>query len=359
MKLRTVAKTAGSYALYHSGALRLNERLRGGEPGPVVVGLHRVVKSFRESSKGHMAPMLTSSSRLERYLNWMGRRRRFVSLEEAVANDVAGSASPVPLAAITFDDGYRDVYYNAFPLLRRKRIPFAVFVVSDLVGTERLQVHDELYLLCRRALRRWRESARPKLEPLLTDSGCGQVLSTWDGDAMKLTRAILHALPQDDVLHLLEKLRRVLGDVAEESSHLRPLTWQMLEEMHAAGVTVGSHGCNHALLTQERAQRVASELRGSKTKLEEHLDSEVRYFAYPDGKFNTAVVAAVAEAGYEAAFTTCPHRDPAHPALTVPRRLLWENACVSARGRPSPAVLECLLGGAFDVADKCLDNHDA
>lgn len=38
---------------------------------------------------------------------------------------------------LSFDDGYRNVFRNAAPLLRRLEIPALVFVVTGLVGAER------------------------------------------------------------------------------------------------------------------------------------------------------------------------------------------------------------------------------
>src|SRR5262249_33943363 len=40
---------------------------------------------------------------------------------------------PPSLAAITIDDGYRDVYEIAFPILRKFRAPATVFVVTEFV----------------------------------------------------------------------------------------------------------------------------------------------------------------------------------------------------------------------------------
>lgn len=37
--------------------------------------------------------------------------------------------------AITFDDGYEDVYRIAFPFLKKNNIPFTVFVVEDFLDT--------------------------------------------------------------------------------------------------------------------------------------------------------------------------------------------------------------------------------
>src|SRR5690606_13570242 len=44
-------------------------------------------------------------------------------------------------AAITFDDGYRNNYDTAWPVLREFGWPFTLFVSSDLVGS-----NDRLYL---------------------------------------------------------------------------------------------------------------------------------------------------------------------------------------------------------------------
>ena len=35
--------------------------------------------------------------------------------------------------AITFDDGLEDVYYVAYPLLKKMKIPFAIFIVTDFL----------------------------------------------------------------------------------------------------------------------------------------------------------------------------------------------------------------------------------
>lgn len=50
------------------------------------------------------------------------------------------SADPLPenAFALTFDDGFRSVREHALPLLERLGWPFAVFLVSDLVGREDL-----------------------------------------------------------------------------------------------------------------------------------------------------------------------------------------------------------------------------
>ena len=100
-----------------------------------MIGYHRVVEDFASSAETSIPSMLVSRQMLERHLDWIGRRFRFVSLDELGARLDASDSRDDPIAAITFDDGYRDFYDHALPLLKQKGIPAAVFVVTDLVGT--------------------------------------------------------------------------------------------------------------------------------------------------------------------------------------------------------------------------------
>jgi peptidoglycan/xylan/chitin deacetylase (PgdA/CDA1 family) len=133
----------------------------------------------------------------------------------------------------------------------------------------------------------------------------------------------------------------------------------MLREMQRAGVTAGSHTRGHAWLTREAPDRVRDELVASRLALERELGGPVRHLAYPDGRFDAATLDAVAAAGYRYAYTTCRHRDPARPLLTIPRRLLWERACRGALRQFAPAVLSCQVRGVFDRLDPCRQGHAA
>ena len=79
----------------------------------------------------------------------------------------------------------------------------------------------------------------------------------------------------------------------------------MLAEMRDAGMTIGSHTKTHPFLTNESDQLVLQETEDSRRELERRLGVPVGCFAYPGGMFNTAVVRAVATAGYRYAFTNC------------------------------------------------------
>src|SRR5438093_11717919 len=153
--VRGVIKTGIAQAFRWSGASSVIRVLIGSRHTPLVVGYHRVVEHLPPAGGDDIPAMLISRRMLQRHFEWIGRRFRFVSLEELGARLEEGRAFDRPVAAVTFDDGYRDVYENAFPLLKRKGIRASVFVVTSRVGTDQACTHDVLYLLLERAFATW------------------------------------------------------------------------------------------------------------------------------------------------------------------------------------------------------------
>ena len=98
---------------------------------------------------GAIPSMLISDRMLSRQIDWLAKRFSLMSLDEIGSRLESGRPFEKPAAAITFDDGYSDVYHHAYPLLKRKGVPAAFFVVTGLVDTGRPQVFDRLYLLIR------------------------------------------------------------------------------------------------------------------------------------------------------------------------------------------------------------------
>src|ERR1700682_3424015 len=82
-----------------------------------------------------------------------------------------------------------------------------------------------------------------------------------------------------------------------------------LQELLAAGMTIGGHTRTHRDLTKLALEQAREEIVGCKNDLEEALGVEVQFFAYPGGAFNRDVARLTQEAGYAAA---CSVLGPAH-----------------------------------------------
>lgn len=94
-------------------------------PGPRLLIYHQVGTDY-----GHQ--MEVDEAHFARHLAWLERERELVDLDTAISRwEEPGSDR---LVVITFDDGYRDVYTTAFPLLRARGVPFVMYLSTGLVG---------------------------------------------------------------------------------------------------------------------------------------------------------------------------------------------------------------------------------
>ena len=342
-----------------AGACRLNHQARKAreQRRPLILGYHRVVSDFRTASQTEMPSMLISQAMFERHVEAIGKNFRFVSLDEIGEHVASGEPFDHPVAAITFDDGYRDVYENAFPFLRRLGIPAAMFVVTDLIGGPLWQTHDKLYYLIEKAFNAW-DDPRRRLYELMTELRIptGQLFRRGSlTSSMEAVSALLPALPQADVLRLMNCLETRIGP--ETSEIPLSVTWPMIHELRQGGMTIGSHTRSHVCLPLETPAHVKEELEGSKRVLEAALGETVDHFAYPGGQFNAEVVRALHEAGYKYAYTACTHGDAKHPELTLERLLLWEGSSINANGEFSSAVFNCQVHDLWPPARRCERTH--
>ena len=357
--LRSFAKTGLACSLHWTGAGRLIGAVTGARRLPWIVGYHMVVEDMVHAGDSILANLISRRT-LEQHLDWLGRRYHLLSLDELGAQLESGDPFDKPTAAITFDDGYADVYHHAFPLLKRKGIPAGIFVVTDLVDTARLQIYDKLYLL----LARWcsrQPAASRDLGRLLGHLGMrlpeGNGLNTVMHDPFTTMRTLFTTLPQSEMHRVIDVLEACVDIEERELRELHSLTWEMVAEMRRAGMTIGSHTRTHALLTNESLERVREETAESRRTLEQKLGTPVHHFAYPDGRFNAATVSSVAASGYRFGYTTCLHRDPLYPLLTIPRTLLWENSCLNAHGQFSCSIMSCQAHRVFDLLAGCRQHH--
>jgi peptidoglycan/xylan/chitin deacetylase (PgdA/CDA1 family) len=327
---------------------------------PLVICYHRVVEDFEAAADTDMPTMLVSRAMFERHIEWIGRHFEFVTLD-AIGNHIeSGEPLARPVAAITFDDGYRDVYENAVPTLIRVGAPATMFVVTEYLDRSCWQVHDHLYHLLARAYEKWPDPWQG-VSRLLADAeipdGVIEELKSVSRNAYGTVSMLLPAISQAQVSVVMELLRAEVGRAGGDVP--RTLTWTMLEDLRRSGFTIGSHTRTHVWLANESPEKRCDEIAGSKRHLEDRLGEPVDHFAYPGGQFTPEVVDVVAQAGYRYAFTACDHQDGRYPSLTMQRLVLWEGSSIAANGRFSSSILNCQTNGLWPPARRCERVHAA
>src|SRR5262249_41703949 len=114
--------------------------------------------------------------------------------------------APQRLAAITIDDGYRDAYEIAFPILRKHRAPATVFVVTEFVeGTAWLWTDKPRYLTTLAAPQAIEIEVGERTLKLELSGGASRAV------AATLINAALKPLPEEDRNASIERLASDLG----------------------------------------------------------------------------------------------------------------------------------------------------
>jgi len=214
--------------------LRQMKRWLRAEPSIRIVYYHRIGACDRVSKP---------SVCFEQELRYLKQNFECLTLRDLCWRLDAEERLSRPAAVITFDDGYRDNYTLAYPLLKLLGIPATFFVTTGYVGTQQVFPHD----------------ARAECQG-------------WAG-----------------------------------RSDWPKLQWEDVREMQASGMEIGSHTVTHANLGRCTAAQIQAEVEGSLADLKRELGDQPRAFCFPWGGENDRsdlAVAAIQKAGYYAAVTT-------------------------------------------------------
>lgn len=241
-----------------------------------------------------------------RQMRYLARHCNVVSVANAVVGrNISRRKKNVIL---TFDDGYRNNYTNAFPLLLKYGFPALLSIPTAFVA-ERTPMWPDL------------------LEYAVRRTEVDKALFSWGGEAFPyngsqaprkkellfwlIERAIKVEQEERDAFlaHVLDEM----GDVAVEPELLfrdpdyEPLRGEEIREMVGTGlVKLASHSVHHFLLSNTRLGVLQDEIIRSKAVLEEISGQACRYFCLPGGYYNDTVLTAIMEAGFERIFTSDP-----------------------------------------------------
>lgn len=146
---------------------------------------------------------------------------------------------PKKSVCITFDDGHRDNFYIAFPVLEKYGFKATIFIAADQVGRE---------IWYSRKLKKW---------------------------------------------------ERAFDD--NDDLYFEFLTWQQIREMDKHGISFQSHTYSHPYLTELPRRNVKKEIKESKDILERNLGKSIDFLSYPYGDYNNEIKNIIKEYGYRGA----------------------------------------------------------
>jgi len=209
-------------------------------------------------------------------MEYLARHCQVVTMDQVY--DIVHSQSPIPkrTVCITFDDGYRDNYEIAAPILEKLG-----FRGTFYVSTAGIEGESLWYL----RLKYWKHRlAKSREEYLATAKKC----------------AVLPEPARQELFQLLEGGHTIPNRLM--------MNWHQTSELVSRGHVVGSHTVYHTNVAQVPSGQATHELFDSKDILEKRLGMEIRHFSYPnpilDPHWNEETIGICRSAGYLTAVTS-------------------------------------------------------
>lgn len=215
--------------------------------------------------------------------------------------------APLPPRAclITFDDGLRDHYENAFPRLQAQGLSGLFFALARRPGDGLTMAHRIHFLLPRLGLDGLRAALLAKLPPeqqAALVAAEAHYRPLWSDPVDGLKTALQRELAAAVAAPLAELMAEHVGPEGPLADSYY-LTEAQIAAMLAGGMHFGGHGRAHAWLDFVSPAEAAAEAEASAAWLRP-LTPGPWAFAYPYGGYSAATPGHLAAAGFRAAFTT-------------------------------------------------------
>jgi peptidoglycan/xylan/chitin deacetylase (PgdA/CDA1 family) len=302
-------KLVAAHALFYTGILPLWQRLAMRRKA-VVLMYHRVLTRDEQRRTGSHPALVVDRDTFAKQMAFLKRHFNVIPAHDLADRMARGIPLPDRACVITFDDGWRDNFTNALPILREHQLPALIFLPVNYIGRQRLFWQEALTHLLESAIAAVHRdpASRARLDAILAPRGLDHVL---DLDCDNPRAAVLQAVGSQKPLTRAETealIATLAGELGVRMEVLAEVDgffgWQEARAMAREGITFGGHGVDHLLLTQVSGEEADTEIRVSKQVIEERLQAPVLTFSYPNGYLTPEIAGKVKKFGYRLGFIT-------------------------------------------------------
>lgn len=318
--LRRFVKAFASKALLHSGLLAVvaARRLRA---RCAVLMYHRVIRRSRQEYCHSSPGIVVYENTFRRHIAFLTKYFRILTIADLEGHLDRHEPISDRSCLITFDDGWKDNFDVAFPILTQHKVPAAIFLPYAFIGSDRVFWQEDLSAKLTLLLRSQNPADRRFVKHLLRRRRSPSVEDVyWFIQRVKQggAPAISSALKQVSMICANRNL-------PEHDD--RYLDWEEVNAMQSQGVTFGSHCISHRVLTELPEGEKREEIIDSRGLLGSRLGRDVDVIAYPNGNYDAQVLSLAKEAGFRLGFGTRPgFVSTGTSALALPRINIHEGA---------------------------------
>lgn len=286
-------------ALYYSGADSLLAPLTRGDG--VILTLHHVSPTPPDPFEPNRILRVTPEFLDGVIEQTLAAGFDVVSLDEAHRRITSQTTARRPFVCFTFDDGYRDNRDYAYPIFKRRGLPFAIYVPTDFADG-----HGELWWLALEEVVRRSRAVCVQMNGGLREFPCTTVAEKYA--AFHEIYWWLRSIPEDRARRVVAELADAVGIDQRRLCTDRVMTWDEIRALASDPlVTIGAHTRRHFALAKLPFGEARTEIVESVGRIERELCRPCHHFSFPYGDEGSAgprEFTLAAELGLKTAVTT-------------------------------------------------------
>ncbi|MBI4139516.1 polysaccharide deacetylase family protein [Candidatus Woesearchaeota archaeon] len=280
----------------------------------IAIALHKVHKhpDFYDTEVGNVI----SEKKLKEIISTTSEKYEFLELPKFLN----ALQTRKDIALLTFDDGNSSVFTNAFPILKSRKIPFAIFINTHNIHTQKphwFEVIESAFLSS--------SESTIKINNMIY-----QLNKT-----KERISAVLHAKEgikknQYTTKSILQKLKISRTVAINDAQQSDPqLNKEQINILKKYRVTIGAHAEKHVLLSMLSKEDQKRNIFHSKNWIEKNLHSSCFAFSYPNGQtsdFTEYTKHILRVAGFSCAFSAIGKKiNRQSDKYSLPRYFVWED----------------------------------
>jgi len=174
------------------------------------------------------------------------KKYNVISFPSLLAEDMGGFNCSKDSVIITFDDGYKNIYYEAWPVLKELQFPATIFIVTNISKSENIIWTDLLYNMLIKKNVSEIDLSKFNLDKYLEDSNYNK-----KAIAIKNLKTKLKSFSEEDRNTVINYLLNMYPISEKEYFDIfKLLSVEQIKELSKSNVIqIASHTHNHPILS--------------------------------------------------------------------------------------------------------------
>jgi peptidoglycan/xylan/chitin deacetylase (PgdA/CDA1 family) len=219
----------------------------------------------------------------EAQIRFLNENCNILSMDDVVSIKKQGAAWPERAVAVTFDDGFKNNYTVAAPVLRGFRCPATFYICAGMINTDLMFWVDIIEDCINRSLKKEIKMVleKPTMLPMTNRNDRIEAVTR----IKKFCKTSSSAIKNRVISDLINATD--IKPSSNASSNYKMMSWQDVKELNCSTLfSFGGHTLYHDIMAARAIEDLVVDIDATLKLINFNLKQTTTHFAYPEGQYN-------------------------------------------------------------------------